>query len=460
MFNYDVATMIGAGSVAGMVSAFLYGSIGKIRQLALQFFQLFVHSGRIADGDWRLYKCATKWVADVAGHRIRAWNLGYTMNGDASYADRYELNQWVEQPWVWVRVGYRFYLVHRVRIVRERSTEESVTFSYYYIIYTIGAKNLKWLMGEFDRRLKEEQKGLEDQCIVTMSTPDGTMEYIRSFPVVTFEDVLCPHADYIRAKLDNFMSEEYRKRLAASNIPHKLVILLYGPPGNGKSTAIRAIAAHLNRNIALLSSENFMSDRTLMTAVNHAKRDVAVLEDVDAMTTAAVIDRTSRSEGSEQNKGASMSTLLNLLDGAITPDGSVIILTTNHIEKIDPALLRPGRVDVRLEFGPPTPEVVSEMLFRRYGQRPGIEITAASVGQVSAAMRGGETLAEALQLLGYTEPTTPSQPWSRIPLPGLGALVGSSGLQLMSKLPLLKGTPEESQTPGSAIPTQESNPPV
>jgi len=57
-----------------------------------------------------------------------------------------------------------------------------------------------------------------------------------------------------------------------------------------------------------------------------------------------------------------MSSFLNILDGVQENPGRIIIMTTNHIRKLDPAIIRPGRIDMNLEFKPATPEIICQIL--------------------------------------------------------------------------------------------------
>jgi mitochondrial chaperone BCS1 len=67
---------------------------------------------------------------------------------------------------------------------------------------------------------------------------------------------------------------------------------------------------------------------------------------------------------SEQN-GVTLSGLLNLLDGFCAPAGVLFVMTTNHVEKLDPALLRPGRIDYKLYMGGASSHQKAE-LYRRF----------------------------------------------------------------------------------------------
>jgi len=92
--------------------------------------------------------------------------------------------------------------------------------------------------------------------------------------------------------------------------------------------------------------------------------------------------------------GISLSGLLNAIDGVATHEGRVLIMTTNHPEKLDAALVRPGRVDRRVEFNLAMKDQVSELFVRMYkasDQVPEFEpkLTAVSNGHAKPNLNGG-----------------------------------------------------------------------
>ncbi|CAI5476529.1 unnamed protein product [Closterium sp. Yama58-4] len=131
-------------------------------------------------------------------------------------------------------------------------------------------------------------------------------------------------------------------------IPHRRGYLFHGPPGCGKTSLIQALAGELDFGVAIISlSSSGMSDDSLSTAMCDCdERDVIVLEDIDAAFTAT----REKKEGSQAN-GLSFSGLLNAIDGIAAREKQIVIMTTNHIERLDPALIRPGRVDFRMFLG-------------------------------------------------------------------------------------------------------------
>ena len=144
--------------------------------------------------------------------------------------------------------------------------------------------------------------------------------------------------------LDNFLDESTSKWYAKHGIPYKRSYLFYGAPGTGKTSTIAALASYINRNIAYLHvSDPKMTDSMLKKALQRLPGQcVVVLEDVDALFS---LNRKNLSD-----IPLSFSGLLNALDGIGGKDASIFVLTSNHIERLDSALIRPGRVDVRIEY--------------------------------------------------------------------------------------------------------------
>ena len=151
-----------------------------------------------------------------------------------------------------------------------------------------------------------------------------------------------------------------KKDYARFGIPYRRTFLLAGPPGAGKTSLIHALASEFNRDIYMISVGPKTTDESLRTAlrkVRGRRGTFLVLEDVDALFT---VDR--EIDKSSSVHALSFSGLLNALDGLGAPPGVLLFLTTNHLDKLDPALLRPGRVDTVLLFEPPGAAQVAEMV--------------------------------------------------------------------------------------------------
>ncbi|KAJ6096260.1 hypothetical protein N7486_007006 [Penicillium sp. IBT 16267x] len=133
-------------------------------------------------------------------------------------------------------------------------------------------------------------------------------------------------------------------------IPYRRGYLLYGPPGTGKSSFIQALAGELDYDIAILNlSERGLTDdrlNHLLTIV--PKRTLVLLEDVDA---AFSNRRTQSDDDGYRGANVTFSGLLNALDGVASAEERIVFLTTNHVERLDEALVRPGRVDMTVRLG-------------------------------------------------------------------------------------------------------------
>ncbi|KAK9108899.1 hypothetical protein Sjap_016959 [Stephania japonica] len=129
--------------------------------------------------------------------------------------------------------------------------------------------------------------------------------------------------------------------------------LLYGPPGTGKSSLIAAMANYLKFDVYDLELSSLQSDaelRRLLVATGN--RSILVIEDIDC---SADLERERDREPTNfgfQTQRMTLSGLLNFIDGLWTSCGDerIIVFTTNHKDKLDPALLRPGRMDKHIHM--------------------------------------------------------------------------------------------------------------
>jgi len=140
----------------------------------------------------------------------------------------------------------------------------------------------------------------------------------------------------------------YRER----GIPYRRGYLLHGPPGCGKSSFIMALAGELHFSICVLNLANRgMSDDRLQHRLADApENSIILLEDVDA----AFGNRHTTPQMETAYQGLTpltLSGLLNAIDGVTSTEGRIIFMTTNYPERLDAALIRPGRVDFRQRIG-------------------------------------------------------------------------------------------------------------
>lgn len=182
------------------------------------------------------------------------------------------------------------------------------------------------------------------------------------------------------AKIDWFLANEdwYLRR----GIPYKLVILLHGEPGTGKTSLVYGIASHYSRSLCSVGSIVSV-DRLLQQA---PRDSFVVIEDIDMLTVsreeakaangrptsaanaapqAAAPPNQEAADGHELN---ALQALINALDGIGTPHGLILFITTNYRDRLDAALIRPGRVDCDIEVGRLDREQTEAMFVAFYGE--------------------------------------------------------------------------------------------
>ncbi|KAG0331761.1 hypothetical protein BG000_010616 [Podila horticola] len=174
-------------------------------------------------------------------------------------------------------------------------------------------------------------------------------------------------------KLKNYIVEDAKEFFASESwyaergLPFRRGLLLYGSPGTGKTSFIHALAGELGLNIYVVNlSSKTISDDTLSELVSDTpSRCLLLIEDVDA----AFVQR----ESKDAATGITFSGLLNSVDGVSAQEGRMLCMTTNHLDRLDEALIRPGRVDVRAKFGKATQSQAQELFIKFFPQSPAKE---------------------------------------------------------------------------------------
>lgn len=196
--------------------------------------------------------------------------------------------------------------------------------------------------------------------------------------------------------ITKYLSDDTKDWYARRGIPYRRGYLFHGPPGTGKTSLSMAIAGHFNIDLYVLSLANpRLSDgmlTNLMTSVDEPC--VVLLEDIDSAglsreVSGMKIEKTGKppppppntdgdedkdfdklgriSERVDVRYNITLSGVLNALDGAASPEGHILIMSTNAPDNLDPALARAGRVDYKLGFRNATYDVARNLFKRMVG---------------------------------------------------------------------------------------------
>ncbi|KAG0636203.1 P-loop containing nucleoside triphosphate hydrolase protein, partial [Tuber brumale] len=172
---------------------------------------------------------------------------------------------------------------------------------------------------------------------------------------------------------------------AQRGLPYRRGYLFYGPPGTGKTSLSLALAGELKVPLYILSlSTGSLTDETLtMLFVGLPRKCIVLLEDIDCAGVKDGKDKKSNRSGGDNSLppspsrqprvSVSFSGLLNAIDGVASHEGRILIMTTNHRERLDPALIRPGRVDMQIEFGYACKATLAEIFRELYSSVDGID---------------------------------------------------------------------------------------
>ncbi|KAI9034836.1 BCS1 and AAA domain-containing protein [Aspergillus affinis] len=170
--------------------------------------------------------------------------------------------------------------------------------------------------------------------------------------------------------IENYLHPRTRSWYQSRGLPYRRGYLFYGPPGTGKSSLCFGIASLVQLEIFMvsLSAGDLDENGLALLFQSLPNRCIVLFEDVDQAgirkrgtdiplsrnryktDEITECDSLEYHSSERRSSGITLSALLNVIDGVSAQEGRILIMTTNHIEKLDDALLRPGRVDMKVPF--------------------------------------------------------------------------------------------------------------
>ena len=275
--------------------------------------------------------------------------------------------------------------------------------------------NKKFFFDEHHITLPKEING---DIRFASAPPNMTFKMTQFNTNKSLNNIFGSHLDVVKKRIDLFINNP--RWYEDKGIPYTLGIMLHGPPGTGKTSLIKALAKDTRRhifNIKLYSDTTQTQLRTLffnesVYVLNNNKTEtyniplderIYVIEDIDCLTDIVkdralsdtdeskmkekrnqhvdntlaqipsahsqsqfgrnnvIIDNYTEKPKQANNESINLSFLLNLLDGILETPGRILIMTTNKPDVLDKALIRPGRIDLNIEVGYCTIEMIKEM---------------------------------------------------------------------------------------------------
>jgi chaperone BCS1 len=169
-------------------------------------------------------------------------------------------------------------------------------------------------------------------------------------------------ADTVIEDLKKFQASEswYNER----GIPYRRGYLLQGLPGNGKSSLVSALASYMQYDICILnlSAHELNDDKLIGLLGSIPQQSIVLIEDIDCVF--------QQRKKSDDKESVTFSGLLNAIDGVMSSEGRILFMTTNHLELLDPALVRPGRVDFNIELRNASRGQMEQLYLRFFPESP------------------------------------------------------------------------------------------
>ncbi|KAJ9608510.1 hypothetical protein H2200_007498 [Cladophialophora chaetospira] len=398
-----------------ILALYYFGPVARLKSLWSQFSSMIVATVNVAS-DEDLFSYLTSWIAE---HRtLRADQVLTAMSNMPQDAGRRrgrhepdveETKRMNEDPKIKYEQGQGMQLfVHKGRLFfcSRKNGDGHTYFGNRYkrmeiiSISCLGRSTqpIKDLIEHIYYLNKAKERSL---TIIRRPYRGGqTWSRVTSKPRRALDTVILDveQKEQILADVAEYMDEATQNFYANHGIPYRRGYLFHGPPGVGKTSFALALASKFNLDVYNLSLlDNDLTDSDLISLLNQLPgRSLLLLEDIDTagLNRKGKSTTTSRRGGGwgslrrgaaprdpddfdidDEDEGGSasrvtLSGLLNAIDGVAAPEGHVLIMTTNKPNELDDALVRAGRISVRVGFKNASKRQAEEIFLRMFIDLP------------------------------------------------------------------------------------------
>lgn len=262
---------------------------------------------------------------------------------------------------------------------------------------------------------RHDIKNERTSTVLFCETNRGTglsQRYLPNLKRRTFENTFIPSDQerMIKEAIDTFKAN--RNWYLENNIPYHFGFLLYGQGGTGKSSIAQAIAEYADAQLISFPGDKIsefpkmMGNMISSASIDSTVYRIILIEDIDCGFAERAIDNiyddeTGQFKNVERKVG--LASILNTLDGLSAPTNAIYVFTTNHIEKLDPALIRPGRCDVKLEIPCVNPETFAKFVKYHYGENISTDdldiLKPITFAELQTLVMGGSSVADLLEYI-------------------------------------------------------------
>ena len=196
-----------------------------------------------------------------------------------------------------------------------------------------------------DKYIENKKTKSVSEKMILWSYTDGFWDDVKRINTRKLDTVILNKdiKDDIELSLKQYSDPLHIKKLKSLGINNKMNLIFSGLPGTGKSSLLFAIATILEKDIATIDfNSKELTDHKFIKAIDKIPSEcIFALEDIDAL----YIDR-----DKSRDNTVSFSCILNFLDGVYSKEDLVTIITTNHLSRLDKAIIRPMRINKIINF--------------------------------------------------------------------------------------------------------------